>query len=68
MALTEKEREWLDERFIKINERLTEVRVDIATLQYSEKVRAGIWGIVGGLIPVLITVGTYVVVELIRRG
>ena len=40
----------LDARFGNVEEMLTQVRVDIATL----KVKAGLWGGIGGLIPVVI--------------
>ena len=39
-----------DARFGNVEEMLTQVRVDIATL----KVKAGLWGGIGGLIPVVI--------------
>ena len=39
-----------DDRFGNVEEMLTQVRVDIATL----KVKAGLWGGIGGLIPVVI--------------
>ena len=41
-----------DNRFSLINEKLTQIQVDIATL----KVKAGVWGGVAGLIPVIIAV------------
>jgi len=41
-----------DNRFSLINEKLTQIQVDIATL----KVKAGVWGGVAGLIPVVIAV------------
>jgi hypothetical protein len=63
MALSDKERDWIECHFSKLNDRISDLRVDIATL----KVKAGIWGLIGGVIPVLITLGVYVAVELIRR-
>ena len=39
-----------DDRVGNVEEMLTQVRVDIATL----KVKAGLWGGIGGLIPVVI--------------
>ena len=41
-----------DERFGNVEEKLTQIQVDIATL----KVKAGIWGGIGGLIPVVIAI------------
>lgn len=56
MALNQKEREWLECHFTKLNDRITDLRVDIAAL----KVKAGIWGLIGGAIPVVITVAIYI--------
>lgn len=55
MALTVKERDWLDSKFEGIHDRFTEVLVEIAKL----KIKSGIWGLIGGAIPVLITIGIY---------
>ena len=41
-----------DEKFGSIEGKLTQIQVDIATL----KVKAGIWGGIGGLIPVAIAI------------
>lgn len=38
-----------------VSEQLTQVRVDVSAL----KVKAGIWGIVGGAIPVIIGLGIW---------
>ena len=57
MALTDKEREWLDCHFNKINDKITKILVEVAVL----KVKASIWGLIGGLIPVLITIGIYAI-------
>jgi len=59
MALNQKEREWINSHFNKLNDRITDVRVDIATL----KVKAGVWGIIGGVIPVLISIALYFFVK-----
>ena len=53
--MTPKERDWIDEHFDKINDRLTEVRIEIAKL----KIKAGIWGLIGGAVPILILIGIY---------
>ena len=39
-----------DDRFGNVENKLTQIQVDIATL----KVKAGVWGGIGGLIPVVI--------------
>ena len=41
-----------DEKFTSIEEKLVKLQVDIATL----KVKAGVWGGVAGLIPVVIAI------------
>ena len=41
-----------DDKFTSIEDKLTKIQVDIATL----KVKAGIWGGVAGLIPVVIAI------------
>ncbi len=41
-----------DDKFNGIENKLTQIQVDIATL----KVKAGIWGGIGGLIPVVIAI------------
>ena len=39
-----------NERFVDIEQKLTQIQVDIATL----KVKATVWGGIGGLIPVVV--------------
>ena len=41
-----------DSKFTSIEDKLTKIQVDIATL----KVKAGVWGGIAGLIPVLIAI------------
>ena len=41
-----------DDKFNGIEDKLTQIQVDIATL----KVKAGIWGGIGGLIPAIIAI------------
>ena len=41
-----------DQKFTGIEDKLTQIQVDIATL----KVKAGVWGGIGGLIPVVIAI------------
>jgi len=52
MALNSKERRWIQEQFDKVNELVTNARLDIAGL----KVKAGIWGLIGGLVPVVVII------------
>jgi hypothetical protein len=59
MALTKDERTWVESHFSKVNDRLTEVLVDIATL----KVKCSIWGLIGGSIPVAIMLCGYLVTK-----
>lgn len=60
MALTSKEREWIESHFNKLNDRISDLRVDIATL----KVKAGVWGIIGGCIPIVILLCVYILPKL----
>lgn len=55
MALTEKERIWLDEKFNDLTKEIVKAQIAIAKLQ----VKSGIWGVIGGCIPVLITIAIY---------
>ena len=41
-----------DDKFNGIEDKLTQIQVDIATL----KVKAGVWGGIGGLIPAIIAI------------
>ena len=41
-----------DQKFTGIEDKLTQIQVDIATL----KVKAGVWGGIGGLIPAVIAI------------
>ena len=41
-----------DEKFGSIDNKLTQIQVDIATL----KVKAGVWGGIAGLIPVIVAI------------
>ena len=41
-----------DDKFSSIEDKLTKIQVDIATL----KVKAGVWGGVAGLIPVVVAI------------
>lgn len=59
MSLTEKERDWLECHFTKVNDKITKILVEIAVL----KVKSGIWGAVGGSIPVVILIAIYFIVR-----
>jgi len=49
VALNQKEREWIEDHFMTLHERLAEVRIEIAKL----KVKAGIWGSIGAAVVVV---------------
>ena len=53
--LTVREQEWLNNHFAKIQEQLTLIRIDVAKL----KVKSGIWGVIGGCVPVIILIAIY---------
>lgn len=55
--ITQEEQRWLNNHFFKIQEQLTLIRIDVAKL----KIKSGIWGLMGGLIPVLISIIIYAV-------
>jgi len=57
--LNDKDRTWIECHFTKLHEKIEKLQVDVATL----KVKAGIFGIIGGAIPVLITVVIYIFVR-----
>ena len=57
--LNDKDRTWIECHFTKLHEKIEKLQVDVATL----KVKAGIFGIIGGAIPVLITVIIYIFVR-----
>jgi len=48
-----------DSRFMGIDEKLTQIQVDIATL----KVKAGVWGGIAGLVPVTIALVLFFVTQ-----
>jgi len=53
--LTRDDRTWIECHFNKLRELIATNQIDIATL----KVKAGIWGLLGGLIPVVVTIALY---------
>lgn len=57
MALSNNDKKWIEEKFKALTEVVTKNRIDIAVL----KVKSGVWGLIGGLIPVLITIALYLV-------
>uniref|UniRef100_A0A6M3LFK2 Uncharacterized protein n=1 Tax=viral metagenome TaxID=1070528 RepID=A0A6M3LFK2_9ZZZZ len=59
MSLTEKERVWIEDHFDSLRRELVKVQVDIATL----KVKSGIWGVIGGSIPAIVTILIYLAVK-----
>ena len=57
--LNDKDRTWVECHFTKLHEKIEKLQVDVATL----KVKAGVFGVIGGAIPVLITVIIYIFVR-----
>ena len=53
--MTEQDRNWMNGRFDSLKEELTLVRIEIAKL----KVKAGIFGVIGGIIPIALTLCVY---------
>ena len=48
-----------DDKFGSIDSKLTQIQVDIATL----KVKAGVWGGIAGLIPVVVAIVMFYVTQ-----
>jgi len=55
MALTKNDRVWIVDQFNALKEHITTNRIDIAVL----KTKAGIFGLVGGMIPIAILLCIY---------
>lgn len=55
MSFTDKEQEWLEVHFDELRREMVQLQIAVATL----RVKAGIWGLLGGLIPV----GIYVILK-----
>lgn len=53
--MIQKDREWIENHFDSLRREVVKVQIDIATL----KVKAGIWGLIGGAIPVAAALGIY---------
>ena len=51
--------EWLQGSHEKLQETVTQIRIDVEGL----KVKAGVWGLMGGLIPVAIMIILWLVKE-----
>lgn len=54
------DREWFDRKFEDLRKEVVKVQIDVATL----KVKAGIWGAVGGAIPIAIGIGIWLLEKL----
>lgn len=52
-----KELERLNDCYEKLQENYTEFKEDFVALQTEFKIKAGVWGLLGGLIPVVIGLG-----------
>lgn len=57
--MTKQEQQWINDHFAKVQEQFALLRVDIAQL----KVKSGIWGVIGGTIPVVILIAIYFIVR-----
>jgi len=56
MSLTNDERKWIEGHFDGLRRELVGVQIAVAKLT----VKAGIWGVFGGAIPIIITAGIYI--------
>jgi len=53
--MLQRDRDWIEGHFNSLREDISSLKVDVAML----KIRAGIWGLFGGAIPVFIGIGVY---------
>lgn len=54
-SMREQDRVWIDGKFEELRKEVVRVQLDIATL----KVKSGVWGLIGGAIPVVIGLAVY---------
>jgi hypothetical protein len=54
------DKQWIEGKFEELRKEIVKVQIDIATL----KVKASIWGLMGGAIPVAILLAVYLVEKL----
>ncbi len=54
------DREWFDKKFDELRKEVVKVQIDVATL----KVKAGVWGLIGGSIPLAIMLAAYFIEKL----
>ncbi len=52
MALSEDQFKWLRDSHEELRKIVTQVRIDVAAL----KIKAGIWGLLGGMVPVAVII------------
>lgn len=57
--LNDKDRTWIENHFNKLHEKIEKLQVDVATL----KVKAGFFGVIGGVATVLTTIAIYFFVK-----
>ena len=55
IIMLQRDRDWIENHFEGLRTGISDLKVDVATL----KVRAGIWGLFGGAIPIIIGIGVY---------
>jgi hypothetical protein len=56
MALNEKDRKWIEEKFDALTSQVIKSQIAIAEL----KVKSGIWGVIGGVATVAVALGIYI--------
>lgn len=59
MALSTNDRNWIEDQFLNLRELIVQNQIDIAVL----KTKAGIYGLIGGALSVLISIGVYLLVQ-----
>lgn len=63
MSLTDNERAWIDDHFDNLRREVVALRIEVEKLKIKYGTTAGIWGLLGGCIPVGITICTYLLVK-----
>ncbi len=60
--------DWLKFEFERLNNCIEDLRKDVQNLSIDIaklKIKAGVWGILGGAIPVVIMIGAWIIIQLV---
>lgn len=59
MALTQQEREWIDNHFEALSREITELKISMAVQKVKVGALSAIFGVLGGSIPVSLMIAVY---------